>query len=107
MHHLIAPSSMIEVARPQSAIVRERGRALIIQAEPQPPRYTILTKPIAGVQPARRKLVFMPHSGSSACSCFPPVAIKFSELALKLPQPQRLWTLSTDPCIDLDQRKLR
>jgi hypothetical protein len=32
MHHLIAPSSMIEVARPQSAIVRERGRALIIQA---------------------------------------------------------------------------
>jgi hypothetical protein len=32
MHHLIAPSSMIEVARPQSAIVREGGRALIIQA---------------------------------------------------------------------------
>src|SRR5438067_5327646 len=43
MHHLIAPSSMIEVARPQSASVGERGRALIIQAEPQPPRYTILT----------------------------------------------------------------
>src|SRR5882757_777474 len=43
MHHLIAPSSMIEVARPQSAIVRERGRALIIQAEPQPPRYTIFS----------------------------------------------------------------
>jgi len=34
---------MIEVARPQSAIVRERGRALIIQAEPQPPRYTIFS----------------------------------------------------------------
>jgi hypothetical protein len=32
MHHLIPPSSRIEVDRPQSAILRERGRALIIQA---------------------------------------------------------------------------
>src|SRR5207248_5311260 len=43
MLHLIAPSSMIEVARPRSAITRERGRALIIKGEPHPPRYTILT----------------------------------------------------------------
>src|SRR5207248_2030138 len=33
MLHLIAPSSMIEVARPRSAITREGGRALIIQGE--------------------------------------------------------------------------
>jgi hypothetical protein len=59
MYHLIAPSSMLEVARPQSAIVRERGRALIIQAEPQPPRYTIFIRPTAAVPVWLRELVFM------------------------------------------------
>src|SRR5205814_6554347 len=50
MRWCISLVSMIEVARPQSAIVRERGRALIIQAEPQPPRYTILTEPTAAAR---------------------------------------------------------
>src|SRR5205814_3926561 len=58
MHHLIAPSSMIEVARPQSAIVRERGRALIIQAEPQPPRYTIFTSPFADARVTKVVRIF-------------------------------------------------
>jgi hypothetical protein len=32
MQNFVAPSPMIAVARPQSAIVRERGRALTLQA---------------------------------------------------------------------------
>jgi hypothetical protein len=42
MRHLIAPSSMLEVARPQSAIVAEGDAHSSSKREPQPPRYTIL-----------------------------------------------------------------
>src|SRR6516164_10325818 len=60
MDHLIAPFSMIEVARPQSAIVGESGRALIIQCEPRPPRYTILTEPTPAVRPWSRERSLCP-----------------------------------------------
>jgi hypothetical protein len=76
MHHLIAPSSRIEVARPQSAIVREeKGDAhSSSKREPQPPRYTICgfrKETIAGM---RRNERDAPKAVFSAIELGQPVA---------------------------------
>jgi len=57
---------MIEVARPQSAIVGERGRALIIQARARDRRDTpsspILCRPPASCNAKRRHVELMTYA---------------------------------------------
>src|SRR6266851_9984702 len=64
IHHLIAPSPMIEVV-PTSIQSQEGDAHSASKREPQPPRYTILTKPTAAAHAWRPELVFMPHCGRS------------------------------------------